>query len=261
MIQNKTLAAVFKMAYFNTHDMVDKFALNYELSNVIDPIVGGISKKETALLKFLASSQYDELKIQIICDLVNDELQLVTRYENSDEFKLKHPNLILMLGEDGFKFQDNRLVFENGVVPMGPMTINEFVKACLDQIDTLLKEHDYSSVIDRAHTSLHGFLKKLCEEGQIDNYIDQSNPNIRDYWGILRRHHPKFKGDEKDKTAPINQLMNMIAKMLDNLNDRRNQQSYAHPNEVILKNEEAKFILNLSRSVMQYIYDKSSGAE
>lgn len=132
----------------------------------------------------------------------------------------------------------------------------EFVKEVLLQAETLISNHSYSSAVDRTHTALHGYLKALCDEQNI--IFAEQNVKIQDIWGKLKTEHPSFKIDISEHQRPINQTINAIAKFIENLNDIRNKQSFSHPNEEIIEENEARFIINLSRVLLFYIDSKTN---
>lgn len=118
----------------------------------------------------------------------------------------------------------------------------------------MISEHDCRSAVDRAHTALHGYLKETCNKAGLT--ITESNPKIQDYWSKLKQEHPSILIDNAKSHLPINQIINAIGKLLENLNGIRNNRSYSHPNEQIIGESEAKLVINLFRSVLQYIDSK-----
>jgi hypothetical protein len=140
----------------------------------------------------------------------------------------------------------------NGLVEMEDLTHTyEIVQETLNQCQTLISEHSSSAAIDRAHTALHGYFKNVCKEAGL--IISESDPKIQDYWSLIKTEHPKFQVDVKQYNLPINQVVASIAKLLENLNVARNKHAFSHPNEDIMGEEEAKFCINLFRSILQYI--------
>jgi hypothetical protein len=129
----------------------------------------------------------------------------------------------------------------------------EFVEEALKQAELLINGHSAASAIDRAHTALHGYLKKICDESGI---VLEGKPKIQDIFSKLRNEHPCFKIDVNEHYKPINQIINSISKLLENFNDIRNNQSFAHPNEYILGEQEALFVINLSRAILNYVNSK-----
>lgn len=143
------------------------------------------------------------------------------------------------------------------VIEHGELIHNiEFVKEVLQQADTLISNHSYSSAVDRAHTALHGYLKVLCNEHNIT--FSNQNVKIQDMWGRLKTEHPSFNIDVREHQKPINQTVNAIGKFLENMNDIRNDHGFSHPNEDIIEEDEARFIINLARVLLFYIDSKTN---
>ncbi|WP_274482693.1 abortive infection family protein [Paenibacillus polymyxa] len=142
-----------------------------------------------------------------------------------------------------------------GLVEINELVYNfEFVQDTLDQCQTMISQHNCSSAIDRAHTALHGYLKETCKKADLQ--INLSNPKIQDYWSKLKQEHPLFLIEHSQSHLPINQIVNAVSKMLEGLNEIRNNRSFSHPNEEIIKEPEAKFVINLFRSILQYVDQK-----
>lgn len=55
----------------------------------------------------------------------------------------------------------------------------------------------------------------------------------------------------------INQTVHAIAKFLEHINDIRNNHGFSHPNKDIIEENEAKFIINLSRVILYYVDRKT----
>ncbi|WP_138091045.1 abortive infection family protein [Halalkalibacterium halodurans] len=137
-------------------------------------------------------------------------------------------------------------------VPKLHITAN-FVEEALKQAETLLKEHDSYSALDRMHTALHAFLLHICKDEKI--IFESSEPKIQDVFSKLRKEHPAFKNNQPYVT-PVNQMLTSIGKLLENLNEIRNNRSMAHPNEEFLPEEEAQFVINSARIILKYIDSK-----
>lgn len=144
-----------------------------------------------------------------------------------------------------------------GLVEIKDLVYNyKFVQDTLDQCQTLISQHNCQSAVDRAHTALHGYLKETCKNAGLS--IKENNPKIQDYWSKLKQEHPSFLFDHTQSHLPINQIVNAIGKVLESLNEIRNNKSFSHPNEEIIGESEAKLVINLFQSILQYIDNKVS---
>ena len=143
---------------------------------------------------------------------------------------------------------------KQGFVELPELHISaSFVEEALSQAETLLKAHDSYSALDRMHTALHGYLLHVCKDANIT--FTKTEPKIQDVYSKLRQEHPVFKNDFP-YIAPINQMLTSISKLLENLNEIRNQRSMAHPNVEFLPEEEAQFVINSARIILRYIDSK-----
>lgn len=144
----------------------------------------------------------------------------------------------------------------NGLIKVDELNDDyEIVEEALKQAEILINNHSAASAVDRVHTALHGYLKKICNEAGI--VFEKNKPTIQEIFSKLKNEHPCFKVDnDPDFNALINTIINSISKLLHKLNDIRNDKSFAHPNENILGESEALFVINVSRAILNYVNSK-----
>jgi len=118
---------------------------------------------------------------------------------------------------------------------------SEVVFEALKDAEVLLNSRGPKSAVDRAHTALHGYLKKLC----LDRGEPLSkDPSLTDVFKILREKFPEFSAViPHDKEAK--RLFGSMSSVLDSLNTIRNRGTLAHPNELLLEAAEAMLYINL----------------
>jgi hypothetical protein len=126
------------------------------------------------------------------------------------------------------------------------------VLEALRDAEALLKARGPQSAVDRAHTALHGYLKKIC--------IDRGKPMPADasltaLFKVLREQFPEFS-IVIPHDAEARKIFGSIATALDSLNTIRNRGTLAHPNDLLLEASEAMLFINLSRAVLAYIDSK-----
>lgn len=124
-------------------------------------------------------------------------------------------------------------------------TINQ----AINDARTLLNTQGATSAIDRVHTVLHGYLKQVCKDSNI-SYDDDAT--INQLVNLLKTSHPALatKNDNTD------QILKSLANVLDKLNPVRNNSSLAHPNQTLLEQDEAMFVINTVNTVLSYLNSK-----
>ncbi|HDY99555.1 MAG TPA: abortive phage infection protein [Pseudomonas sabulinigri] len=127
---------------------------------------------------------------------------------------------------------------------------NESVFKALEDAEVLLTTQGASSAYDRMHTALHGFLRQVCHNNNISfvnsDAITALIPKISSY----------IKEQPDDgRNSKVFAMLRAAGSMLDTINYLRNHHSMSHPNENLLKESDAKFAINLARSIMTYIDD------
>ena len=130
---------------------------------------------------------------------------------------------------------------------------SEVVFEALKDAEVLLSTRGPKNAVDRAHTALHGYLKKLClDRGET---LTKDAP-LTEVFKVLREKFPEFSS-----TIPhdgeAKRVFGSLATALDSLNTIRNRGTLAHPNELLLESGEAMLYINLSRAVLAYIESKT----
>jgi len=129
---------------------------------------------------------------------------------------------------------------------------SETVYEALKDSEILLSTRGPKSVVDRAHTALHGYLKKLCQDRGV---MLPNDPSLTQIFKILRENFVEFSAviayDNEAK-----RVFGSMASALDSLNTIRNRATLAHPNELLLDAPEAMLYINLSRAILAYIESK-----
>lgn len=125
---------------------------------------------------------------------------------------------------------------------------NESIFEALADAETLLEKRGPQSAYDRMHTALHSCLRQICDNHGIKyekkHAINELLPKIS--------NHLKSLPDEGRNETVFNMLRSANA-MLDKMNYLRNNNSLAHPAEKLLNVSDAKFAINLVKSIMTYV--------
>lgn len=129
---------------------------------------------------------------------------------------------------------------------------SEVVLEALQDAEALLKTRGPKSAVDRAHTALHGYLKKLClDRGE----RIPANSSLTAVFKALRERFPEFSAIIPHDTE-AKRIFGSMASALDSLNTIRNRGTLAHPNDLLLEAPEAMLYINLSKAVLAYIESK-----
>ncbi len=126
-------------------------------------------------------------------------------------------------------------------------TINQAV----NDAKILITTQGATSAVDRVHTVLHGYLKKVCDEEKISYPAD---PTLNQLLKEIKAHHKAF--DIKNEN--IDQVLKSMANIFDKLNPIRNSSSIAHPNSDLLDQDEAMLIINTVNTILAYLDAKFS---
>jgi len=135
------------------------------------------------------------------------------------------------------------------IVNPDPKVSSEVVARAIKDAQTLLTTQGATSGVDRIHTALHGHLIALCRANNLPCDPQDSLPVL---WKVLRRTHPRLQ-DAGPRADDVAHVLNAIATILNALLPIRNNASVAHPNDFLLKPEEAMLAINVARSLLHYL--------
>ncbi|MGH7815252.1 MAG: abortive infection family protein [Candidatus Binataceae bacterium] len=152
-----------------------------------------------------------------------------------------------------------RYVEETAVVPEAvpdfePQAINptEAMMKALENARLLISSGDPIGAIDRVHTSLHSYLIEACGAAGI---AAKTDAGITELYKLLREQHTKLR-DLGAQSEEINKILRSLSAVLDAFNPLRNRGSLAHPNQSLVKDDEAMLVINAARSILHYLDGK-----
>jgi hypothetical protein len=165
----------------------------------------------------------------------------------TDERERRKLDLNKQLLEVAVRLESDGLVETPKIAQTG-----DVVFEALRDAEVLLEKRGPKSAVDRAHTALHGYLKKLCADRRVTTPSDASLTAV---FKVMRENFAEFSSTiPHDSEAK--RVFGSMASALDSLNTIRNRATLAHPNELLLEAPEAMLFINLSRAVLAYIETK-----
>lgn len=133
--------------------------------------------------------------------------------------------------------------------PPSPATTSEVVKRALQDADHLLHSNGAVSALDRVHTALHGYLRDICARSQL---VPTEDATVAQLFKAVRNEHPKFVAMNQHDPQ-VGNVLASLAGAVTALNTLRNNASVAHPNQVLLGEPEAMLMVNLVRTIFNYL--------
>lgn len=82
-----------------------------------------------------------------------------------------------------------------------------------------------------------------------------SDASLPALFKALRDRHPAFQ-EIGPRAKDITQILKAAGSIMDVMNPLRNQASMAHPNDNLLSTEEAMLVINVARSILNYLDTK-----
>ncbi|MEX2990180.1 abortive infection family protein [Serratia fonticola] len=186
-------------------------------------------------------------------------IQIVEKLLEADKENIKHIWNIESM-QRVIKHRDNNIYnyiesYINGdalrTVTASPVNYtNDNIYTLLKDAESLIQNQGPGNAYDRIHTALHGTLKIMCDKHGI---IRKADAGVHELLPLIN-NNLKAQGDTERNKLVFDMLRSANA-ILDKANQLRNHHSNAHPNDGLLNDADAKFAINLIRSIMSYLDD------
>ncbi len=150
---------------------------------------------------------------------------------------------------DEFSDIGARLEGASPVASPEPKITSAVVERAIADVEALIPTSGAVSGVDRIHTMLHGYLCEVCDRKNISYSQDDSMTRL---FKILRQGHPAFQNFGM-RSKEIERVLQSFANIMDALNPIRNNASVAHPNEELLEKDEAMLVINVARTLLNYL--------
>jgi len=154
------------------------------------------------------------------------------------------------LGKHAIRFVVVDVTFDQQqpVAAPEPRITSAVVQAALADAEQLVRYRGPENALDRLHTVFHGYLRAVCRDANIT--FDEQDA-IQALLKKLRTEHRRLAVIGADPN--VTRIFGAMANILDALNTIRNQHSLAHPNESLMGASEAMFIVNSTRSILNFL--------
>lgn len=173
-----------------------------------------------------------------------DALQAVIDHPKvRPELEKRSPDLLVELGLSDFQVPP---------VKESPPSAADVVRRALSDADSLLASNGATSAVDRLHTALHGYFRALCAAS---NIVLATDASITVAFKALRVQHPALR-DLGNQDGELGRIIGAFSTVVDAVNTIRNRASVAHPNDVLLDDDEAHLVVNAVRTLFHYLNRK-----
>lgn len=167
---------------------------------------------------------------------------------------IDHERVRNVLRRDAPQVLSNLGIEQLNVPPPPPrqLSAGEAVERALADADHLINVSGPVSAVDRLHTALHGYIRLLAANAGSDAL---PGVTVTRLFKELRTRHHAFRCLDADEDA--SRMLSGLATVIDSLNSMRNNASVAHPNQVLLGEDEAHLAVNATRTLFHYLFAKS----
>ena len=142
---------------------------------------------------------------------------------------------------------DETTNIEFGNIADKTITINK----ALTDARLFMSKGMYVSAVDRIHTALHGYVRELLTGYGVDLRSEDSLPSLFsklcDYFGTSIQ--PPVVGEK------IKRVLRSAGGIINAVNELRNNNTVAHPNDQLIQEREAQLVIALASDIVTYIED------
>lgn len=122
------------------------------------------------------------------------------------------------------------------------------IQKTIKDAELFMANGSYSSAVDRIHTTMHGYLRWKLDILQIEHI--ESDTIIQLYSKI---HNQILIDSDENLSKVIKTALRSASGVIDSINTARNKYSLSHPNKEIISEVEAKLLISLGKSILEYL--------
>lgn len=143
------------------------------------------------------------------------------------------------------------LVEHYEIIDFSEISLTQVISKAVNDAELLMQQGKYDSAFDRVHTAFHGYLRKVLDNRNVP--YEESD--------TLNQLYNKLHSDICNKITPspmadlIKTTLRSGSGIISSMNDMRNRHSLSHPNAELISNREAKFVIQLVKTMSNYIND------
>lgn len=186
--------------------------------------------------------------IQIVKNILEADEENIKHFWNIESMQrvIKHRNNDIYSAIESFINGDTLKTVASSPVNH----TNENIYTLLRDAEYLINNQGPGNAYDRIHTALHATLRIMCDKHGIARKADAA---VQELLPLINSHLKAQEDTERNKL--VFDMLRSANAILDKANQLRNHHSNAHPNDGLLNDADAKFAINLIRSIMSYLDD------
>lgn len=220
------------------------------------------STENQRIIRILKNSQFqfDETSLftKIEWNTFSTFLQISVNGDNLEFVKTYH-DVILSIAAELYGKQEDHLLMDvrfnlsssdDEIVDFDNLSkINNMVNETIEDADNSMVQGAYDHAFDRVHTAIHAYFRSLLENFNVEF---NRGDNILKLYKVIQREILNRTDDSSSKKR-IEQILRSANGIIQALNEIRNNNSFAHPNDQIISKDEAKLALGIAKSLVDYL--------
>lgn len=140
------------------------------------------------------------------------------------------------------------IVASHEVIDFSGIAVTDVVSKAIEDAEIFIREGKYDSAFDRVHTAFHGYLRKkldILNEPYVESdALNQLYNKLHTYVGTHIA---------TDQSGIIKTTLRSASGIISSINDLRNRNSLAHPNNSIITSRDAELCIKIVKDLTDYI--------
>lgn len=128
---------------------------------------------------------------------------------------------------------------------------SDTIDKALNEAREAIAKGKYDSAFDRIHTAFKGYIEILLNRHKIEYSKDDQLTSS--YGKLVNYYENSIKPDDVAKR--VKTILRGGSGIVNSINEIRNNNTIAHPNEQLIKESEAKLAISIIESIVNYIED------
>lgn len=128
---------------------------------------------------------------------------------------------------------------------------SDTVMKAVEDAEVFIRNGRFDSAVDRIHTAFHGYLQHLLTKHHVSFDSEDSLPalytKLHTFYGNSIQPH--------DVASRIKKIVRSGIGVVDAVNDLRNNNTLAHPNDPLIQKREAELVIRLINVLIEFIED------
>lgn len=232
------------------------FGVRYETDDSIRQITSKLRNAKISLEntgKYTYYAGYKDEGWNTYCTF----LTITTNFDDVQYLESKR-DMLTQAAKSIYNSSDNHVLIDTHIFPSleenAPVdftvlnNVDSVVKAISAAEESMISGQ-YENAVDRVHTAIHGYFRNILEQNGIQFQQDEKINKLYNQIQTLIENEI----EPAEVATLVKTTVRSASGIINTLNDARNRHSLSHPSASIIGKNEAKLVISMANSIVEYI--------